>query len=52
MQGESGKKSPFLSPFKRGHILMEEGVKIFFSHVPYSILFKRTLKPFKIMKRS
>ena len=38
MGGRGVKKSPFFSSSKRGHILMEGGVKIFFSHVPYSIL--------------
>ena len=37
MGGRGVKKSPFLSSSKRGHIPMEGGVKIFLSHVPYSI---------------
>ena len=35
---EGGKKIPFFSSSKRGHILMGGGVKNFLSHVPCSIL--------------
>ena len=37
--GRRVKKSPFFASLKRGHIFMEGGVKIFLSHVPYSLLF-------------
>ena len=37
IQGGRGKKIPFFSSPKRGHILMEGGVNIFLSHVPCSL---------------
>ena len=37
MGGRGLKKSPFFGSSKRGHILMGGGVKIFMSHVHFSV---------------